>query len=125
MGVPNEEQLKKHHQASVEIYTATGWIHDAAKMSVLPGIKTLEEFNRKFPGQLSDRDLQIGRFQKPSPRNKYYSQRGERQTARYQLQVIHSTNDSRSNIFKETLSKYSFVDTQVRENFRKKFRKLK
>ena len=115
MGAANEETAKENHQAAVEIFNATGWIHKAAKLSVIPGIQTLDEFKIKFPGQLSDKDLPIGKFQKHTPENKYYSENNARKSIRFGLQKIHRDNETRSDMFRENLSSYKFIDTQVRK----------
>lgn len=114
MGAANEETAKTNHQAAVEIFNATGWIHKAAKLSVIPGIQTLDEFKAKFPGQLSDKDLPIGKFQRQTPENKFYSVNKHRSAIRYELQNIHKNNETRSGMFKENLSSFKFIDTQVR-----------
>ena len=56
-------------------------------MSVVPGIQTLDEFKQKFPGQLSDRDLPIGKFQRKSDANKNYKDNSTRKNIRYELKL--------------------------------------
>ena len=87
---------------------------------MVPGIQTLDEFKQKFPGQLSDRDLPIGKFQRKSDTNKYYIDNTARKSIRYDLQKIHKENDTRSNMFRDSLSSYRFIDTQVIKNLREK-----
>ena len=113
MNAPEEETAKIVHQAALEIFNAYGWVHKAAKLSVEPGIKTVEDFKRKFPGQLSDKDLPIGQFQRPSPFNYFYNRNEGRAESRRQLQAIQTSNDDRSTLFRENLSSYHFIDTQV------------
>ena len=116
VGEPDEELAKEKLEMATHIYNTTGWLHKAAKLSIQPGISTLEEFNRKFPGQLSDRDQMIGSFQKPNMYNKYYTRNEERLSKRCELQKIHSGNPTRSTMYQETLSAYKFIDTQVNRN---------
>ena len=102
-----------NHQAALDIFNAYGWVHKAAKLSVEPGIQTVEDFRRKFPGQLSCKDLPIGKFQRPSSNNYFYNRNEARSETRRQLQVIHTSNDDRSSLFRENLASYRFIDTQV------------
>ena len=113
VNAPEEESAQIIHQAALDIFNAYGWVHKAAKLSVEPGITTLEDFKRKFPGQLSDKDLPIGKFQKESPMNYFYTKNTGRAEVRRQLQSIQSSNDTRSTLFRENLSSYHFIDTQV------------
>ena len=113
MNAPENEAAQATHQAALDIFNAYGWVCKASKLSVEPGIKTVEDFNRKFPGQLSDKDLPIGKFQKPTRMNYYYNRNEGRAEARRQLNVIHTSNDDRSTLFRSNLSSYHFIDTQV------------
>ena len=113
MNAPEGETAQAIHQAALDIFNAYGWIYKAAKLSVEPGIKTVEDFKRKFPAQLSDKDLSIGQFQKPSPYNYYYTKNEGRAETRRQLNIIQTTNDDRSTLFRENLLSFHFIDTQV------------
>ena len=118
VNAPDEEIAKKNYQAGLDIFGACGWIHKAAKLSVEPGIKTVDDFRRKFPGQLSDKDLPIGKHQKPTPHNYYYNRNEARSEARRELHIIHSSNDSRSDMFRDNLASYHFIDTQTNLDWR-------
>ena len=113
MNAPEGEAAQITHQAALDIFNAYGWVHKAAKLSVEPGIKTVEDFRRKFPGQLSDKDMPIGKHQKPSKFNYYTNRNPLRSECRRQLNIIQTSNDDRSSMFRSNLASYHFIDTQV------------